>query len=198
MADRFVAAQTLQLGCRRGGEQAGANDLGGAGKRPSLAPRGVEARARRAKRIGQSPSSRTRHRSSIAGRRMAIRMKHCAACYGARALLLQFATAASKQAAAAKLPDAKPSGRSAASRPHRDVRDASPDWQARHQPSAPTSNLARSVQTTSQPCGWRKAPRLWRLLLTIWSIRFRRLHICVLGKIPGTDLIKYLYYWPNG
>ena len=41
MADRLAAAPAVQRGCRRGGEQAGANDLGGAGTRPRLAPLGV-------------------------------------------------------------------------------------------------------------------------------------------------------------
>ena len=45
MADRLVAAPAIQRGCRRGVEQAGANDLGGAGTRPSLAPRGLAGRA---------------------------------------------------------------------------------------------------------------------------------------------------------
>ena len=45
MADSFVAAPAVQRGCRRGSQQAGANDLGGAGTRASLEPRGVAGRA---------------------------------------------------------------------------------------------------------------------------------------------------------
>lgn len=53
MADRLVAAPALQRGCRRGGEQAGADDLGGAGARPSLAPRGVAGRTMTTKKTEQ-------------------------------------------------------------------------------------------------------------------------------------------------
>lgn len=43
IADSFVAAPAVQRGC--GSQQAGANDLGGATTRTSLAPRGVADRA---------------------------------------------------------------------------------------------------------------------------------------------------------
>lgn len=45
MVDSAATAPTVQRGCRRGGEQVGANDLGGVGRWAGLAPRSVAGRA---------------------------------------------------------------------------------------------------------------------------------------------------------